>query len=353
MRSSIVAARSWGARPMRWLRRAVASVVAFLRGLLDAFASDFWRVLRDACRAIRAWLAARGQPAPLHTINRAPCVPIHHPAFKKPDPLIYDQYYLMGLGLAVSWQNPDITILQGGVPVASAYDLTPDTRYTVQARIWNGSTDAVVVGMPVTFSYLSFGVNTVSHPIGQTTVDLGVKGSAFSPTYAELDWVTPAAPGHYCIQVAFSWPDDSNPNNNLGQDNAQVVEAHSPAVASFALRNDGKERRRYRFEVDGFALVPPPLCSEVDRRPRPRTWANQHSLPQATLDRNSRAANPLPDGWAVSFSPAEPTLAPGEELDVEALIEPPDSFHGTQTLNVHAFAGAMLAGGVTLTVQRA
>src|SRR6266853_337974 len=37
------------------------------------------------------------------------------PAYHRPDPCIYDQYYLMSLGLAVTWDNPDISIWQGGV----------------------------------------------------------------------------------------------------------------------------------------------------------------------------------------------------------------------------------------------
>ena len=99
--------------------------------------------------------------------------------------MIYDQYYLMSLGLAVSWQNPDIQILRNGVPVASAYDLEPATTYEIVATIWNGSTSGVISGMPVSFSYLSFGVQTKSNYIGsQFSVDLGVKGSMHCPSLA-------------------------------------------------------------------------------------------------------------------------------------------------------------------------
>jgi hypothetical protein len=338
---------------MNALRVALASIVAFLVGLLYALVVDLWQTLRRLVRGIaRLFWVLRQPKGPLHKINRASCVPIHHPAFKKPDPLIYDQYYLMSLGLAVSWQNPDITVLHNGTPVASAFDLMPATQYTIRARIWNGSTDAVVVDMPVDFSYLSFGVGTTSHPIGTTKVDLGVKGSAFAPAYADVDWMTPSTAGHYCIQVAFAWPDDANPGNNLGQHNIQVVQAHSPAAAAFALRNDGRERRRYRFEVDTFELAEPPPCGGRSRPQRPETWRAQHRLPAEILDRNSRAANPVPDDWSVAFSPAEPTLAPGEEVEVTARIEPPDGFHGRLNLNVHAFAGRELVGGVTIAVER-
>src|SRR4051794_35343614 len=61
------------------------------------------------------------------------CVPISDPAYKKPDPLIYAQYYLMEQGLAVTWDNPDITLVEGGVPVPS-HSIVPNTDYEVVAR---------------------------------------------------------------------------------------------------------------------------------------------------------------------------------------------------------------------------
>ena len=279
----------------------------------------------------------------------ASCVPINHPNFKRPDPLIYDQYYLMSLGLAVTWQNPDIKILQGGVPVASSYDLQPGTKYTIRARIWNASTDAVCGGMPVFFSYLSFGVGTQSHPIGQTSVNLGVKGSASCPAYAEMEWTTPSVPGHYCVQVAFDWPDDLNPFNNLGQENTQVVAAHSPGVFTFALRNAAEEPG-----IFASRSIPSPS----NRRRPARTRAAAARSPWiggvSTLARlrNSRTANPLPADWQVTFAPAAPSLTPGEQIDVQVTVTPPGSFHGQQPINVHTFSGADLIGGVTISLQR-
>jgi len=155
------------------------ALINFLKGLLLAFFADFWpaikRFFRLLCKAIWSFLHRKKKG---HIVNPSRCIPIKHASFKKPDPLIYDQYYLMSLGLAVTWQNPDIQILQGGVPVTSAYDLQPNTPYIIRATIWNGSTEGVCVGMPVKFSYLSFGVGTISHPIGTTAVNLGAKGSA-------------------------------------------------------------------------------------------------------------------------------------------------------------------------------
>ncbi len=328
----------------------IKSVLWALKGVLLALVHDLWPAIEQFVTVLLAKIRSLFvQETPLHPIYRAPCVPIRHPAFKKPDPLIYDQYYLMSLGLAVSWQNPDIQILLGGVPVTSAYDLQPATKYTVKARIWNGSTGGVCSGMPVTFSYLSFGVGTESHAIGATAVDLGVKGSAHCPTFAEMDWLTPATPGHYCVQVSFEWPDDANPFNNLGQENTQVVTAQSPAQFSFTLRNPDKERKEFRFEADTFQILPPPPCSDARTA---RKNPPQRGLPPATLARNSRAGNPLPAGWSLSFNPTTAVVAPGEEIEVLATITPPDAFVGAQPVNIHTFSGNKLVGGVTIMVQR-
>jgi hypothetical protein len=334
------------------LRLALRSILALIKDVLLAFRFDLFRAIgRFLSRLTGELRSLFCSSDPLHVINRAECIPIRHPAYKKPDPLIYDQYYLMALGLAVSWQNPDIELLLNGVPVASPDQLHPATDYTVRARIWNGSTSGVVSGMPVSFSYLTFGVSTESHAIGETAVDLGVKGSSECPTFAEMAWTTPATPGHYCIQVAFEWPDDANPLNNLGQENTQVVKAQSPAQVSFALRNADTRRKEFGFKADTYAILPPPPCSEAPRA-APQSRAMQRRVSASTIARNSSAANPLPPGWSLSFSPAKPVLAAGEQVDILATITPADSFHGTQSLNIHTFSGKTLAGGVTILVER-
>ncbi len=173
--------------------------------------------------------------------------------------MIYDQYYLMSLGLPITWTNPDIAIFHNGVEVSPS-DLTASTTYQVVARIWNGSTDAPVAGLPLAFSYLSFGVATQSHPIGNTAVNLGVKGGPDQPAFATMDWTTPAIPGHYCIQVLLMPASDFNWSNNLGQENTHVAVAQSPADTSFQLRNDTDLPQRYRFQADGYTIPDLPPC---------------------------------------------------------------------------------------------
>jgi hypothetical protein len=87
--------------------------------------------------------------------------------------------------------------------------------------------------MPVAFSFLEFGVGTVSVPVGTTNIDLGVKGGPNCPASATMLWTTPTTPGHYCLQVQLQPVDDSNTQNNLGQENTDVATTHSAEVFRF------------------------------------------------------------------------------------------------------------------------
>jgi hypothetical protein len=268
------------------------------------------------------------------------CVPINDPAFVRPDPTIYDQYYLTGLGLAVTWDNPDIQLYLNGTPVSSN-QLLAGTTYEVVAQIWNNSTDAPVVGMPVAFSFLEFGVGTTSVPIGSTNIDLGVKGGANCPAFASMPWTTPSTPGHYCLQVMLQPADDSNTQNNLGQENTDVGTAHSPAVFTFTLRNDTDKQQTYNFLVDAYVPGTPDPCGVSDS-------AEDRA---ARLARHRRGVQPVPSGWQVTVVPEMPTLDPDQSTAITVTAAPPAGFAGSQVLNVNAFHTAGIAGGITLTVQ--
>jgi len=254
------------------------------------------------------------------------------PAVKKPDPFLYSQQYLMSLGQPVTWDNPDIFIFQNGVLV-DPHDLHANTTYTVVARIWNNSTDVPVVDMPVVLSYLSFGAATQSNPIGQTTVDLSVRGLPGCPAFAAMPWTTPAALGHYCLQVLLRPPDDSNWLNNLGQRNTDVAQAHSPATFEFAVGNHGRKRvRDVSFTMDAYAIPPLQPCGEG-------------------LKPVSKIAPPVPNGWTVALTPNTLTLAPDTEAVVQVAVTPPPGFTGALPINIHSWDHGVLIGGVTLTVE--
>jgi hypothetical protein len=261
-------------------------------------------------------------------------------AYRRPDPLLYSQTYLSSLGLAVTWDNPDITVERAGV-VVDQHSLTPATGYEVVVRVWNGSTSGPAVDLPVRVSYLDFGIGTVSVPVGVTTVDLPVKGAPGSPAFARVPWTTPSSPGHYCLQALLDWSDDANPNNNLGQSNIDVRPLNSPrARFEFPVRNDGPRDRALRFVADAYEIPAPDDCDD-------------HTDPATVRRRHEPGRHPIPDGWDLDVVPGEVRLAPGEVVAVSVTATAPDGFSGQRTFNVDAFEGDTLVGGVTLTVEGA
>lgn len=277
-------------------------------------------------------------------------VPPH--IYRRPDPMIYSQQYLMSKGLAVTWQNPDIHLEQGGMPVDSS-DLKPNTTYDVIARIWNNALDAVVVNMPVDFSFLSFGIGTAKTFIATTAVDVAAKGMAGCPAFARVQWTTPPMPGHYCLLVEFTWADDANPFNNVGQHNTDVKPLNSPHAAfTIPVRNAARERREIALRVDSYMLPSLPECGRVPavENPRPSRETVLRRLREIAAATNP-ANFPVPEGWTVTVAPAELVLAGGEERSVVVDITAPDGFAGENTFNVNGFVGAISLGGVSLTVK--
>ena len=293
--------------------------------------------------------------------SKHPCEPLTSESYKRPDPLIYSQGFLMKQGLAVTWDNPDIQLLKNGIPVPSTA-LESDTEYEVTALIWNNSTEAPAIGLPVRFSYLSFGMGTVATPIAATQVDLGVKGSSQCPAHAMAKWRTPTQPGHYCLQAQLVWADDAEPGNNIGQENTQVGYARSPAVFTFRLHNQRDTRHLFRFELDTYQLPALPECRETIPEERPGrgsrptdTPRNRHGKTEAQWAqlrvRHDRHRFPLPPGWQVELIPPSPVLDAHQEMEITAIFTPPQDFKGQKTFNVNGFDELnRLAGGVTLSV---
>jgi len=261
-------------------------------------------------------------------------------AYRRPDPMLYSQAYLSSLGLAVTWDNPDITVERGGV-VVDQHSLAPATDYEVVVRVWNGSTSGPAVDLPVRVSYLDFGIGTVSVPVGITTVDLPVKGAPGSPAFARVPWTTPSSPGHYCLQALLEWSDDANPDNNLGQSNTDIRPLNSPqARFEFPVRNDGPRPRALRFVADAYEIPAPEDCDEpLD--------------PATARRRHERGGHPIPEGWSVEIVPSAAQLRPGEVVSMTVTATAPEGFVGRRTFNVGAFEGDVLVGGVTLTAEGA
>ena len=300
-------------------------------------------ILRKLCWKVSA--DPKGAGSEGHPSSRGIDVPPH--TYKRPDPMIYSQYYLMSKGLAVTWDNPDIQLFDIGGAAVPSHGLSPATPYEIRARIWNGSTDAPAINVLVRFYYLSFGAGTVRNYIGETYVDVPVKGSPLGPAVAHIAWTTPPA-GHYCIQAELNWIDDANPLNNLGQENVDVKKLNSPnATFIFAVRNTSPRPRMLTLRADGYAIPPKQRCADV-RRPAGR--GDLAILARDPYARHRPATHPVPAGWTVEF-PGELELGPGEAHDITVKITAIDGFAGTQPINVNAFDGQELVGGVTLYVH--
>lgn len=334
------------------LRGAFALIPAVLLQALTLL-PDLWGVVKAVWRRL-----CRGRRP-----DRDPCHPSLRDVYVRPDPLLYAQYYLMGQGLAVTWDNPDIALFDAGVEVPSS-SLLPDHDYEVRVRVWNGSYSAPALGVKVSLSQLSFGMSTASAPIASTTVDLGVKGTPNHPGVAVFPWHTPSEGGHYCLQAQLDWHDDANPDNNLGQENVLVGTLASPAHFTFQLRNPAAVRRGFVLEADTYRLPVLQHCDEGYRRQFGDTerFATRIAESRArwawALNTHAYGTFPVPQDWSVRITPSEPVLGPGEEVTVEVVIEPegPD-FSGTKAFNIHGFArepddSRRLVGGVTLMVTK-
>ncbi|UVK41893.1 hypothetical protein BPNPMPFG_003503 [Mesorhizobium sp. AR07] len=344
----------------------VGSLVDHIRiAALLLFTADFWKRLAAGLKALFATVCmllcrlAKRQRLPSPAQNDC-CIQLPPDIYKRADPLLYAQYYLMAQGLAVTWDNPDIDIFDGATLVTGA--LKPAHRYRVRVRVWNGSYDAPAVGVGVALSYLSFGAQTVSHPIASTGVNLGAKGTIDCPAYAEFGWTTPAIGGHYCLQAQLSWGDDANPDNNLGQKNVNVAQLQSPAKFAFTVRNEASVARRFQIEADSYGL--PKLRPCTPGRGSERADAPESRLAESkarwarALGEQAYGRFPVPEGWSVRIVPNIFSLQPRQEAEVAVEIEPKDAaFSGSKTFNVHVFTISesglrTMTGGVTLTATK-
>ena len=309
------------------------------------------RLLQGRLRK-RCWKAGgdkKGDGSQGHPTSKDLKIPPH--TYKRPDPMIYSQFYLMAKGLAVTWDNPDIELFDGAVAVPSSV-LLPGHAYAIHARVWNGSTDAPAVNLLVKFFYMSFGVDTVRHYVGETHVDVPVKGSPMGPGIAKMAWTTPPA-GHYCIQVELHWIDDANPFNNFGQENVDVKKLNSPnASFVFAVRNTSPRARTLALRADAYELPQRLRCPP--RQPNDAA-ANGLVLNDGQADpyaRHRPEAHPVPAGWQIDFFGRDSvTLQAGEQTDVTVKITSTDAPVAMQAININAFDGNALVGGVTLYVH--
>ena len=65
----------------------------------------------------------------------------------------------------------------------------------------------------------------------------------------------------------------------------------------------------------------------------------------------ARRSTRCPRGGNSRFCPAEVELRPEEEREITVKVTAPDLFTGRQAINLNAYDGDRLAGGVTLYAQ--
>src|SRR6266436_3975473 len=152
------------------------------------------------------------------------CVYFPERVINKPDPCIYSQFLLMQLHQPVTWDNPDVAILLGGVE-QNTYDLKVNTVYDVAITVHNSSPEKRADGTQVHVDWIEFGAGgLIRHPIADLITNVPVwPGTAIVNT----TWRTPPTPGHFCIEVKLWHANDGNPANNLGWNNTQVKAAAS------------------------------------------------------------------------------------------------------------------------------
>jgi len=121
----------------------VKRLIAVLAALPAELVAALWRVLLVLLllvlrllrhlRELLRWLLGKRDEEEAEP-DRCKQLPPH--VKRKPDPCLYSQFYLSSLGLAVTWNNPDIWItLPDDATLVDSYHLQPDTDYIVHARI--------------------------------------------------------------------------------------------------------------------------------------------------------------------------------------------------------------------------
>src|SRR6185369_12532797 len=91
---------------------AMSTFVSLLRALLYGWIVSLYELLQVLVQICKRWHRNEKDPD-----KQGTCFPVDHPAFVRPEPLLYSQRALMAQGLAVTWDNPDIQLFRGGLPV--------------------------------------------------------------------------------------------------------------------------------------------------------------------------------------------------------------------------------------------
>jgi hypothetical protein len=315
---------------MKAIIDALIDFVKRVLGALPGLIRLLLLLLRRACERKRQY----GGKQPMH------CLPIPAGVYLRPDASIYSQNYLMSLGMAVTWDNPDVHLTDALNNVVGSHSLKPSTSYTVTATIHNRSNDAPALDMPVVFRLFGFGVGggTVQE-IGSVKVDLPVRGAPGEPVEASVTWTTPPAPGHYCIQIEAVLPDDANPLDNVGQHNTviQGVSAGRALHLIVPIRNRLQGVRTFAVRHHSYHLPAEPIVRRgLGRRRRDalddvradttrEARETDESLQARVVAANRPELFASPPDWAPAVSARRVTLEAEGTTEVEFTATVPAS----------------------------
>ncbi len=275
-----------------------------------------------------------------------PCVYFPERIINRPDPCIYSQFFLMQLQLPVTWDNPDVAILLGGVEQFT-YDLTANTEYDVAITVHNSSPEKDALATRVDVRWIEFGAGgPIRHPVASRTVDVPRwPGTGV----VHVPWRTPATPGHFCLEVELTHPMDGNPANNLGWNNTQVRAAASEVETSIRIFNR-------------WIAGPPKWALREYHGERPLPAWNVVELTvdsYAFRDAYGRDADPdvmfaeRPPAWPARIEPHIFHFMPEETFrDIKLIVDAPAGPGAAERFNVTARQGGSPLGGVTVVVTR-
>lgn len=315
----------------------------------------------------------------------------------------------MKLSQPVTWDNPDVKILRGGIEQYT-YDLVANTDYELEITVHNASRDKPANGTIVDVRWIEFGAGSqIRHAIANLPANIPVWPAT---SKVHTTWRTPATPGHYCLEIELSHPNDGNPANNRGWNNTQVKSAQSQVETPIRIFNQlqhGGETaatsrpRRWLELITGWGggglavgivaafayydrlpwwgvlfwsvagylaglLAGYAIRGEPPRGQKPRE-VDPTQVPAGLVeldvdsyrfdDHKGKDADlgnmfaPRPPAWPAKVEPATFHFAAGETFrDVRLIVDAPDQAGATDVFNVNARQGNAPIGGVTVTVTR-
>jgi len=320
----------------------------FLKALVDMLqevASAFLRLFPLLCRRLRdCWRQRTGPDQAL------PCLPIPAGVWLRPDAYLYSQRYLMSLGMAVTWDNPDVTLTDMAGNVVGSHDLSPDTKYRITALIHNKAADAPAPGLPVVFTLIAFGAGGATRQtIGVTPIDLPVRAAPGEPAPASVIWTTPPVPDHYCIEIDAAWPDDAFPIDNVGQHNTVVRRAGAGERlhVRVPIHDRYAQQTRVQARVDSYRLPARPLLREEGQ--------SRAAHLERVVQANAAERFPADPTWGAGVSARETLLDEGGHgaVDFEATVPAGAAAGSEQRFNVsvHDLSSGRAIGGVTVIIQ--